>query len=108
MVSHSAFSILSNQAPLDHEGFSAHRELEALLKKSVRGEVRFDLASRALYAADSSNYRQLPIGVIFPLDAADVEAAVTACRATGAAILPRGAGTSLAGQCVNVAVVFDT
>jgi len=65
------------------------------------------MGSRALYASDSSNYRQLPIGVIFPRDAADVEAALTACRATGAAVLPRGAGTSLAGQCVNVAVVFD-
>ena len=76
-------------------------------RKSLRGEVRFDLGSRALYAADASNYRQLPIGVIFPRDAADVEAALAACRATGAAVLPRGAGTSLAGQCVNVAVVFD-
>ncbi|HEX4756810.1 MAG TPA: FAD-binding and (Fe-S)-binding domain-containing protein [Terracidiphilus sp.] len=101
------FSILSNQPPLDHEGFAAHRELEALLKKNLLGEVRFDLGSRALYAADSSNYRQLPIGVIFPRDAADVEAALAACLATGAAVLPRGAGTSLAGQCVNVAVVFD-
>ena len=69
--------------------------------------MRFDLGSRALYAADSSNYRQLPIGVICPRDAADVEAALAACRATGAAVLPRGAGTSLAGQCANVAVVFD-
>ena len=69
--------------------------------------MRFDPGSRALYAADASNYRQLPVGVIFPRDAADVEAALAACRATGAAVLPRGAGTSLAGQCVNVAVVFD-
>ena len=107
MVSHSSFSILTNRSPLDHERFSAHRELEALLKKNLRGEVQFDLASRALYAADASNYRQLPVGVIYPRDAADVEAAVAACRATGAAILPRGAGTSLAGQCVNVAVIFD-
>jgi FAD/FMN-containing dehydrogenase/Fe-S oxidoreductase len=111
-VSNSSFSILSNSAPLDHERFSAHRELEDLLKKSLRGPVpsdlvRFDLGSRALYAADSSNYRQLPIGVVFPRDAADVEASLAACRATGAAVLPRGAGTSLAGQCVNVAVVFD-
>jgi FAD/FMN-containing dehydrogenase/Fe-S oxidoreductase len=111
-VSTSSFSILSNPAPLDHERFSAHHELESLLKKSLRGPdasdlVRFDLGSRALYAADASNYRQLPIGVIFPRDAADVEAALAACRATGAAVLPRGAGTSLAGQCVNVAVVFD-
>jgi FAD/FMN-containing dehydrogenase/Fe-S oxidoreductase len=111
-VSTSSFSILSNPAPLDHERFSAHRELESLLKKSLRGAgsselVRFDLGSRALYAADASNYRQLPIGVVFPRHAADVEAALAACRATGAAVLPRGAGTSLAGQCVNVAVVFD-
>jgi FAD/FMN-containing dehydrogenase/Fe-S oxidoreductase len=106
-VSSSTFAILSNPTPLGHEQFSAHHDLEALLKKSLHGEARFDLGSRALYAADASNYRQLPIGVIFPRDAADVEAALAACRATGAAVLPRGAGTSLAGQCVNVAVVFD-
>ena len=98
---------LLNQPPLDHERFAAHRELEARLKATVRGDVRFDLGSRALYAADSSNYRQLPVGVVLPRDAADVEAALAACRATGAAVLPRGAGTSLAGQCANVAVVFD-
>ncbi len=107
----SAFSILSNSAPLDHERFSAHRELESLLKKSLgpvfSDLVHFDLGSRALYAADASNYRQLPIGVVYPRDAADVDAALAACRQTGAAVLPRGAGTSLAGQCVNVAVVFD-
>src|ERR1039458_7662258 len=96
-----------SQPPLEHERFAAHRELEALLKATVRGDIRFDLGSRALYAADSSNYRQLPIGVVLPRDAADVEAALAACRATGAAVLPRGAGTSLAGQCANVAVVFD-
>ena len=96
-----------NQPPLDHESFHAHRELESLLKGSLRGDVRFDLGSRALYAADSSNYRQLPVGVVMPRDASDVEAALAACRKTGAAVLPRGAGTSLAGQCANVAVVFD-
>jgi FAD/FMN-containing dehydrogenase/Fe-S oxidoreductase len=106
-VSKLSISALLNQTPLDHERFAAHRELEARLKATLRGDVRFDLGSRALYAADSSNYRQLPVGVILPRDAADVEAALAACRATGAAVLPRGAGTSLAGQCANVAVVFD-
>ena len=106
-VTPSGFPILQNFAPLDHESFAAHRELEARLKATLRGDVRFDLPSRALYAADASNYRQLPIGVINPRDAADVEAALAACRATGAAVLPRGAGTSLSGQCANVAVVFD-
>ena len=100
-------SALLNQAPLDHERFSAHRELEARLKATLRGEVLFDLGSRAMYAADSSNYRQMPVGVVTPRDAADVEAALAACRATGAAVLPRGAGTSLAGQTANVALVID-
>jgi FAD/FMN-containing dehydrogenase/Fe-S oxidoreductase len=106
-VSTSPFSILTNLPQLEHERFSAHRDLESALKKNFRGEVRFDLGSRALYTADASNYRQLPIGVVYPRDAADVEAALAACRAAGAAVLPRGAGTSSAGQCVNVAVVFD-
>ena len=103
----SSFSILSNPVPLAHEGFAAHRELEALLRKNFRGEIGFDSGSRALYASDASNYRQIPIGVVCPRDAADVEAALAACRRTGAAVLPRGGGTSLAGQCVNVALVFD-
>ena len=63
--------------------------------------------SRALYATDSSNYRQVPIGLVIPLDEADVAATIAACREVGAPILPRGAGTSLAGQCCNVAVVLD-
>ncbi len=90
-----------------HEQFDAARELEARLRATVRGEVRFDAASRALYATDASNYRQTPIGVVIPQDAADVEATLAACRELGAAVLPRGAGTSLAGQCCNVAVVLD-
>ncbi|HEU5458201.1 MAG TPA: FAD-linked oxidase C-terminal domain-containing protein [Terracidiphilus sp.] len=102
-----AFPILAQFTPLEHERFAAHRELEARLKSALEGEVHFDLASRAMYAADASNYRQLPVGVIYPRHAADVEAALAACRALGAAVLPRGAGTSLAGQCANVAVVFD-
>jgi FAD/FMN-containing dehydrogenase/Fe-S oxidoreductase len=103
----STFTILANQPRLEHERFAAHRELEERLKSTMRGEVHFDMGFRAMYAADSSNYRQLPIGVIVPRDAADVEAALAACCATGAAVLPRGAGTSLAGQCANVAVIFD-
>ena len=73
----------------------------------MRGEVRFDAGSRALYATDSSNYRQVPIGLVIPLDEADVAATIAACREAGAPILPRGAGTSLAGQCCNVAVIMD-
>jgi FAD/FMN-containing dehydrogenase/Fe-S oxidoreductase len=81
--------------------------LEARLRATVTGEVRFDEGSRALYATDSSNYRQVPIGVVVPRTIDDIIATVAACREFGAPILPRGAGTSLAGQCCNVAVVFD-
>ena len=77
------------------------------LKRTVRGEVRFDRGSRALFASDASNYRQIPIGLVVPRDADDVIAAVTACRRYEAPVLARGAGTSLAGQSCNVAVVLD-
>jgi FAD/FMN-containing dehydrogenase/Fe-S oxidoreductase len=81
--------------------------LASELRREIRGEVRFDDGSRALYATDASNYRQVPIGVVLPHDAADVIAAVALARKHGAPILARGGGTSLAGQCCNVAVVLD-
>ncbi|MEA2164381.1 MAG: hypothetical protein QOK37_2508 [Thermoanaerobaculia bacterium] len=77
------------------------------LEREVRGEVRFDDGARALYATDASNYRQVPIGVVVPRDARDVVATVALARKHGAPILARGGGTSLAGQCCNVAVVLD-
>jgi len=81
--------------------------LAAALRRHIRGDVRFDDGSRALYATDGSNYRQVPIGVVLPRDVEDVIAAVSLSRQFGAPILCRGAGTSLAGQCCNVAVVLD-
>jgi FAD/FMN-containing dehydrogenase/Fe-S oxidoreductase len=77
------------------------------LRAQIRGEVRFDRGTRALYATDGSNYRQVPIGVVLPRDAEDVFAAVALCRKFGAPLLCRGGGTSLAGQCCNVAVILD-
>jgi FAD/FMN-containing dehydrogenase/Fe-S oxidoreductase len=82
-------------------------ELESKLKKRIEGEVRFDRGSRALYATDGSNYRQVPIGVVVPKTVEDVIATVEECRRHGAPLLARGGGTSLAGQCCNVAVVLD-
>ncbi|MGQ0537921.1 MAG: FAD-binding and (Fe-S)-binding domain-containing protein [Gemmatimonadaceae bacterium] len=81
--------------------------LERDLRLAIAGDVRFDAGSRALYATDASNYRQVPIGVVLPRSADDVVAAVAVCRAHDAPVLPRGGGTSLAGQCCNVAVVLD-
>ncbi len=77
------------------------------LRKVISGEVRFDDGSRALYATDGSNYRQVPIGVVIPRSEEDVIATVELCRKHGAPLLSRGGGTSLAGQCCNVAVVMD-
>ena len=81
--------------------------LERDLVATVDGEVRFDLGSRALYATDASNYRQVPIGVVVPRTVDAVIATVAAARKHKAPILPRGGGTSLCGQCCNVAVVID-
>ncbi|MGA8479453.1 MAG: FAD-binding oxidoreductase, partial [Chthoniobacterales bacterium] len=77
------------------------------LQSTVRGEVRFDNGSRALYSTDSSNYRQTPIGVVVPCDDEDVMKTVAICRHFGVPITGRGGGTSLAGQCCNVAVILD-
>src|SRR4051812_8531142 len=83
------------------------KTLEWDLRGALAGEVRFDDASRALYATDGSNYRQTPIGVVVPEDADDVAETVSTARRYGAPVLARGGGTSLAGQCCNVAVVID-
>ncbi len=81
--------------------------LAEALRGHVRGEVRFDSGSRALYATDGSNYRQVPIGVVLPRDVNDVVATIALAREYGAPVLCRGGGTSLAGQCCNVAVILD-
>ena len=81
--------------------------LAADLKAAIDGEVRFDKGARALYATDGSNYRQAPIGVVVPRHAQDVETTLRLARQYGAPVLSRGGGTSLGGQCCNVAVVMD-
>jgi FAD/FMN-containing dehydrogenase/Fe-S oxidoreductase len=81
--------------------------LEAALRATVEGEVRFSDGDRALYSSTGSNYRQLPIGVVIPRTTDDVVAAIAACRDHEAPVVSRGGGTSLAGQAVNVAVVLD-
>ncbi|MEV0612526.1 FAD-linked oxidase C-terminal domain-containing protein [Nonomuraea sp. NPDC050404] len=81
--------------------------LRLRLEEAVAGEVRFDAGSRAAYATDASNYRQVPIGVVVPRDLDAGVAAVAVCRARDVPVLSRGGGTSLAGQCCNAAVVID-
>src|SRR5690349_8556710 len=104
---------LTQRIPLDaHLAPAGARDLDAAalaaeLRTRIAGEVRFDDGSRALYATDGSNYRQVPIGVVVPKSVDDVIATVGACRKHGAPVLSRGGGTSLAGQCCNVAVIMD-
>lgn len=81
--------------------------LAAELRTAITGEVRFDDGSRALYATDASNYRQVPIGVVIPRNTDDVIKTIAICRRHNAPIFGRGGGTSLAGQCCNVAVCLD-
>lgn len=77
------------------------------LRRAVDGEVRFDPGTRATYSTDASNYRQFPIGVVVPRTPEAAEKAVRVCRDHDVPILSRGGGTSLAGECCNVAVVID-
>jgi FAD/FMN-containing dehydrogenase/Fe-S oxidoreductase len=106
-MSTSPFVLLPSSHARAHDTFPESEKLEQQLRANIRGEVRFDASSKALYATDGSNYRQIPIGVVIPLDEADVIATVTICRNLNAPILSRGAGTSLAGQGCNAAVILD-
>jgi FAD/FMN-containing dehydrogenase/Fe-S oxidoreductase len=81
--------------------------LVAALDARVDGEVRFDTYTRQLYATDASAYEVTPIGVVFPTSTADVASVVAYCADEEIPVLPRGGGTSLAGQTVNEAVVLD-
>ena len=82
-------------------------ELEAELRAAVDGGVRFDAGSRAVYSTDSSNFRQVPLGVVVPRSVEAGIAAIGVCRSHDVPVLSRGGGTSLAGQCTNTAVVID-
>ncbi|MFE3738004.1 FAD-binding and (Fe-S)-binding domain-containing protein [Streptomyces sp. NPDC059134] len=77
------------------------------LKSAMRGEVDFGAATRALMTMDASNYRRVPVGVVAPRDPADVAAALAVCAEHGVPVVPRGAGTSIAGQATGVGVVLD-
>ncbi|WP_020666967.1 FAD-binding and (Fe-S)-binding domain-containing protein [Amycolatopsis nigrescens] len=85
----------------------AARDLESLLRKDFRGEVKFDDYTRHLFSRDASMYSITPLGVVFPRDTDDIAAAVSAAAAHGVPLVPRGAGTSLAGQTIGPGLVLD-
>src|SRR5438128_8303273 len=84
-----------------------NQDLYQALKARVNGEVRFDRASRLMYSTDASIYEIEPIGVVIPRTHEDVFAAMEITRDFNVPVLPRGGGTSLAGQTVGEAVVVD-
>jgi FAD/FMN-containing dehydrogenase len=83
------------------------RDLARELGRVVTGEVRFDRVSRLLYSTDASIYQVMPVGVVLPRSQDDVIATVELARKYKVPVLPRGGGTSLAGQTVGAAIVID-
>ncbi len=87
-----------------------HSELQDLhqkLQNEVAGEIDFSAAGIALYTSDASNYRQVPLGVVFPRSADDIKTVIRLCKSHNVPVLMRGAGTSQNGQTVNEAVILD-
>ena len=82
-------------------------EIEAELKKRIEGDIRFDRYSRLLYSTDASIYQIEPIGVVVPRHKGDVQAVIEIANKLGVSVLPRGGGTSLAGQTVGHSIVLD-
>ncbi|MBS0223428.1 MAG: FAD-binding protein [Proteobacteria bacterium] len=81
--------------------------LEQSLRRTVKGDVLFDRASRGRYSTDASIYQIEPVGIVVPRDESDLALALDVARDAKAAILPRGAGTSQCGQTVGEALVID-
>ena len=82
-------------------------EIEAELKKRIEGDIRFDKYSRLLYSTDASIYQIEPVGVVVPRHKGDVQAVIEIANRLGVSVLPRGGGTSLAGQAVGHSIVLD-
>jgi FAD/FMN-containing dehydrogenase/Fe-S oxidoreductase len=81
--------------------------LERRLKAEITGDVMFDRFSRGRYATDASHYQMMPVGVVAPRTIAEAERALALARQEGVSVLPRGGGTSQAGQTVNASLVID-
>ena len=108
MATHTPDPDPRDQGDFDYTGGSVDRpDLVDALDVRVDGDVRFDEYSRRLYATDASAYEVTPIGVVIPASTADVAAVHEYCFEAGIPVLPRGGGTSLAGQTVSEAVVLD-
>ena len=83
------------------------KELKTIIEREIAGEIKIDDASRVIYSTDASIYQQEPLGVVFPKDSEDINALISICAEHKVPVLPRGAGSSLAGQAVGQALVMD-
>ncbi len=81
--------------------------LQQALEAAIEGEVRFDNASRAMYATDASVYQIIPLGVVLPRSRDDVIRTIRCCREHGVSITARGGGTSQAGQAIGAGIQLD-
>ena len=77
------------------------------LARNMKGEVMTDSLHQMIYATDASAYREMPLAVVYPRDASDVKECIKFARKNGITLIPRAAGTSLAGQVVGNGVVVD-
>lgn len=77
------------------------------LRKELKGDLYTDHIQRILYATDASAYREMPVAVTRPACVDDIKKILAFARARGGSVIPRGAGTSLAGQVVGPGIVMD-
>ncbi|MCF6181201.1 FAD-binding and (Fe-S)-binding domain-containing protein [Lutibacter sp.] len=77
------------------------------LKKLIAGEVHFDALHKSIYTTDASVYRKIPLGVVYPKNNADLKILIQFATKNKITLIPRAAGTSLAGQCVGDGLIID-
>ena len=101
---------MNNPTIAHRQADTFHPSLQEFVRQLVpqlEGDCDFSAAGVALYTSDASNYRQVPLGVIYPGSSTDIVRVSALCRTHQLPLLMRGAGTSQNGQCVNEAVILD-
>ena len=77
------------------------------IRKKLSGSLEYDDLHKALYATDASVYRKIPLAVAYPKDHNDLQVLIEFAKSNGVTLIPRTAGTSLAGQCVGEGIIVD-
>lgn len=106
-TTHPSAPAASPMSPTSPPDLADPAGFERDLRRTVRGEVAFDAGTRALYTTDAFNYRSAPAAVVIPLDTDDVIAATAVCHARAVPLVPRGGGTSVAGNALGGGLLLD-